>query len=112
MFHRLLQDAPGFRAFMFQALAGRVFELMLALEEAGSARVARYLLRARAADGSTRVTQAGLASELGTAREVVFRALRALSLRGLHATGRGHIRVLDAEGLARAVASLEAPPRE
>jgi CRP/FNR family transcriptional regulator, anaerobic regulatory protein len=112
LFHQLFQEEPPFRAFVFQALSGRVFELMLALEEAGSVRVeqrvARYLLRAQAADGTVRITQTGLASELGTAREVVFRALRALAERGLLATGRGRIRVLDAAGLALA-AGMAAP---
>jgi len=106
---RLLADEAGFRDFVFGALSGRVFELMRALEETGSAqleqRVARYLARHVAADGSVRVTQAGIASELGTAREVVFRALRSLSERGLVSTGRMRVQVTDLNGL-RAFATL------
>jgi len=47
------------------------------------------------------MTQARLAAELGTAREVVFRALRALVERGLIGTQRGRVRVLDPVRLAR-----------
>jgi len=105
---RLLDSEGAFRQFVFGALAGRVFELMCTLEEAGSAaieqRVARYLLRRRAPDGSVRVSQIGIASELGTAREVVFRALRSLSRRKLVRTGRMRVHVLDAPGLGRAAA--------
>jgi CRP/FNR family transcriptional regulator, anaerobic regulatory protein len=102
-FRRLFDGEPAFRAFIFSVLSARIFELMSALEEAGSAqieqRVARYLARRVGADSTVRATQIGIASELGTAREVVFRALRALSNRGLVETGRVRIKVLDRAGL-------------
>lgn len=104
VFRRLLDD-EAFRAFVYGALTGRLFELMARLEEVRSAsmeeRVARYLLaRAReAADGTVRMTQTGIASELGTAREVVFRSLRKLVQRGVIASGRGCIRVVDPRAL-------------
>jgi CRP/FNR family transcriptional regulator len=105
LFHRLLHAEGAFRQFVFGALSGRVFELMCTLEEAGTTaieqRVARYLLRRREPDGCVRVSQIGIASELGTAREVVFRALRSLSRRKLIHTGRLRIRIVDAPGLAR-----------
>ncbi len=109
-FHRLLDAEAAFREFAFASLAERVFDLMRTLEELGSnhveQRVARYLLRQRAADGCVRVTQSGIASELGTAREVVFRALRSLVRRGLVQTGRMRVRILDRRGLA-AVAAVQ-----
>jgi CRP/FNR family transcriptional regulator len=86
-------------------MSGRIFELMRTLEEVATStiirRVAAYLVRHAAGDGEVAITQAELAEELGTAREVVFRALRALVTRGLVSTRRGHIRVIDASGLAR-----------
>jgi CRP/FNR family transcriptional regulator len=100
---RWLASEPAFRDFVFGVLAGRVLGLMQALEETGSAlveqRVARYLVRRMDPGGIVRATQAGIASELGSAREVVFRALRALAARGLVRTGRGRIVVLNADGL-------------
>lgn len=103
---RLLGTEAAFRDFVFGALSGRVFELMQALEEAGSLRteqrVAHFLLTRAGPDGSVRATQSAIASELGTAREVVFRALRALGARQLIETGRMRVRILDPAGLKRA----------
>jgi CRP/FNR family transcriptional regulator, anaerobic regulatory protein len=117
MFTRMLDDERAFRHFVFGALAGRVFELMQTLEETGSAqieqRVARFLLRRMDSDGAVRATQSGIASELGTAREVVFRALRALSARNVVVTGRNRIQIIDARELARIAnaATLEKPSK-
>ena len=106
VFHRLFDGEPSFREFVLRALSARIFELMCTLEETGSVmverRVARFLLRRRQPDGNVRVSQAGMASELGTAREVVYRALRALSARRLIQTARMQIRILDPGGLAAA----------
>jgi CRP/FNR family transcriptional regulator len=116
VFHRLVDGEPAFRQFAFASLSGRVLDLMRTLEELGSKRVeqrlARYLLRQEAPDGVVRITQSGIASELGTAREVVFRTLRALSQRRLLRTSRARIQILDRAGLAHA-ANLEqgSPPQ-
>lgn len=115
LFRRLLDSESAFRSFVFAALSGRIFELMLTLEEAGTAqveqRVARQLVRRHEASSGdeVRVTQISLASELGTAREVVFRALRSLARRGLIQTGRGRIRILDIDSLRRTASPLDAP---
>ena len=99
----LLGEEAVFRDFIFGALSSRVFELMRTLEETGSAvierRVARYLLRRAAADGVARGSQVAIASELGTAREVIVRALRSLVTRKLVTTGRERVTVLDLQGL-------------
>jgi CRP/FNR family transcriptional regulator, anaerobic regulatory protein len=103
VFTAALHREPALREFVFSALSGRVFELMRTLEEAGSAsvaqRVARYLLRHADPEGVVRASQAGIAAELGSAREVVFRSLRALSDQGLVETGRARVRILDRAGL-------------
>jgi CRP/FNR family transcriptional regulator len=113
-FRRLFDAEPSLREFVFDVLAGRVFELMQALEEAGSARVeqrlARHLLRRADARGVVRQSQASVASDLGTAREVVSRALRGVAQRGLVRTSRGEIRVVDAAGLAL-LAAAQSPKR-
>jgi CRP/FNR family transcriptional regulator len=102
---RLLDTEAAFRDFVFGVLSGRVFELMQTLEEAGSARteqrVARFLLKRATPDGTVRATQASIAAELGTAREVVFRALRSLGARRLIETGRMRVQILDAAALRR-----------
>jgi CRP/FNR family transcriptional regulator, anaerobic regulatory protein len=103
IFHRLVDGETAFRQFAFASLSGRVLDLMRTLEELGSARVeqrvARYLLRQDVVDGFVRTTQSGIASELGTAREVVFRALRSLVERRLVQTGRMRVRIVDRRGL-------------
>jgi CRP/FNR family transcriptional regulator len=105
-FRRLLAAEEAFRDFVFSVLSGRIFELMRTLEEAGSAqieaRVARYLLRRMDAEGVVRVTQAGIASEIGTAREVVSRALGSLGGRGVVETARQRIVVVNREALVAA----------
>jgi CRP/FNR family transcriptional regulator len=107
-FHRLLDAESAFRSFVIGALAGRILDLMVTLEETGSAaieqRVARYLLKQRGADACVHVTQAGIAVELGTVREVVYRALRSLSGQKLVQTGRGRVRIVDGRRLARIAA--------
>jgi CRP/FNR family transcriptional regulator len=114
VFHRLLDAESAFRRFVLGALASRILDLMVTLEEAGSAaiaqRVARYLLRHRGPDASVRVTQAGIAAELGTAREVVYRTLRSFTAQKLVETGRGRIRVVDGRRLAR-VADVDYSPQ-
>ena len=104
-FHRFMADEPAFRTFVLNAMSSRIFELMRTLEEVATStiigRVAAYLLRNAGENGEVAVTQARLAVELGTAREVVFRALRELATRGFIATQRGRIRVIEARGLAR-----------
>lgn len=110
---RTLLDAErAFRDFVFGALSGRILDLMRTLQEVGSdqirQRVARYLLKHQGPDASVRVSQARIAAELGSAREVVFRALRSLSARGLVETGRVRIRIVDRDGLKR-VANGQGP---
>jgi CRP/FNR family transcriptional regulator len=101
---KLVDGETAFRQFAFASLSGRVLDLMRTLEELGSERieqrVARYLLRQNVVDGFVRTTQSGIASELGTAREVVFRALRSLVERRLVQTGRMRVRIIDRRGLA------------
>jgi CRP/FNR family transcriptional regulator len=110
-FHRWVDDEPAFRSFVMAAMSGRIFELMATLEELATTtvlqRVASYLVRSANGRDVVPGTQVTIASELGTAREVVFRALRALATRGLVASVRGGVRILDARGLAEAARRAE-----
>jgi CRP/FNR family transcriptional regulator len=108
-FRRLFDTEVAFRNFIFGVLSGRVFELMQVLEEAGTARmeqrVAKYLLKGAGDDLTVLASQERIASELGTAREVVFRTLRSLSTRGLVKTGRVRVSIVDPEGLRQVAES-------
>lgn len=102
-FRRLVATESAFRDFVFGVLSGRVLELMHTLEEVGSVqleeRLARYLVRRMGPDCIVHATQAGIASDLGTAREVVSRALRSLAARKLVGTGRLRVVVTDPKAL-------------
>jgi CRP/FNR family transcriptional regulator, anaerobic regulatory protein len=102
---RLLDGERAFRDFVFEALSGRILELMRTLEEVGldqvQQRVARYLVKHQGPDACVRASQARIAAELGSAREVVFRALRSLSELSLVKTGRLRIQIIDEAGLNR-----------
>lgn len=93
--HRLVEREGPFRTFVLGALTSRIVELMRSLEDAKTssveARLLGYLEAHVDAGGSLAITQAALASELGTVREVVSRHLRALARRGLVRTARGKI---------------------
>lgn len=114
VFRRLYDEEPAFREFVFEVLSGRVFELMTRLEELGSLRVeqrlAAFLLEHADDAGTVAMSQARLAAHLGTAREVVFRTVRSLAARGLVATGRGRVRLLDVDGLTSLVTGDTTPP--
>jgi CRP/FNR family transcriptional regulator len=102
---KLLDSEKAFREFVFGALSGRIFDLMRTLEQVGfdqvQQRVARYLIKHQGPDDCVRITQAGIAAELGTAREVIFRSLRSLSARRMIETARLRVRVVDAPALLR-----------
>lgn len=105
-FLRLIAEQPSFRRFAFAAYAARIAALMelaeeLAFDEVGT-RLARRLLALRAPDGSVPATHEALAAELGTAREVVSRRLKAFERAGHVTLARGRIVVVDADGLAAA----------
>jgi CRP/FNR family transcriptional regulator len=103
LFHHFISTEPAFRGFVLEAMAGRIFELMTALEQLATRtvvqRVAAYLIQ-HASEGEVAVTQEGLAAELGTAREVVFRALAGLAKTGVVAKRRGRVQIRRAAELA------------
>lgn len=110
-FRALFDRETAFREFVFGALSGRVFSLMCQLEDLASAsveqRVAQFLLRNADQDGVVSITQTALASELGTAREVVYRALASLSDRAMIRTGRMRIALIDRAAVERVAERCE-----
>ncbi|MCF8479839.1 MAG: Crp/Fnr family transcriptional regulator [Rhodospirillum sp.] len=105
-FSRLMDSSPDFRRFVFSAYATRVSGLLMLIEEVAfgriEARLARFLL-SHDRDGTWEGTHQEMASELGTAREVVSRQLKDFERRALVTLGRGRVilrdrRALDALG--------------
>ena len=108
-FDQLIARSELFRRFVFTAFSRRFTDLFRIIEEIAFARMdirlAQRLLEL--AKGGERVlaTHQELASELGTAREVVSRLLHELQRRGWVAAVRGEITILDEPSL-RALASV------
>lgn len=103
-FHALMAESAEFRRFVLAGFGARMAALLARIEDLSfrpvDARLARLLLGR--ATPLLEATQAGIATEIGTAREVVTRRLAALARAGLvEVVARGGVRVLDAAGLRR-----------
>lgn len=109
-YRTLFQNEPSIQNLTVQALSELVFRLMEELEEVHSLnlneRLAKFILMRSEADGELHMTQSELAAHLGTTREVIAKLLRKLVAEGVIRTGRGAIRVLQREALARLVNRL------
>ena len=105
VFERLMASSPTFRAFVFKAFADRLGDLMFVLEQVAFVKVEQRLAHAlleRADDeGRVTLTHQELAVVIGTAREVVSRRLEALASKGVVASERGQIRIIEKGELAR-----------
>lgn len=102
-FDTLLATSQAFRAFVFRSHAERIAALMevvrnLAFERI-DVRLARRLIDLADGGGWLGVTHADLAIELGTAREVVSRRLKAFERRGWVQLCKGAITILAPEQL-------------
>ncbi len=106
-FLRLIDASPGFRTLVFAALAGRMEEVIRLMERVSfqsvESRLAEWLL-ARAEGGRVAATQAEIAAQIGSAREVVSRRLDAFARRGWVHTSRGTVEIRDAAALGRLAA--------
>ena len=106
-FDDLIARSPDFRKFVFTAFSNRVTELCRIIDDVAFARMdvrlAQKLIEL-AHDGRTvTATQQQLASELGTAREVVSRMLSDFHRRGwVTSSARGTILIDDRAALAGA----------
>ncbi|NBC35649.1 helix-turn-helix domain-containing protein [Novosphingobium sp. FSY-8] len=94
-FHALVAQDADFRARLFGAVARRFADMERLVEEVAltgiPARLARALLRLADGGAQVDVTHETLASEIGSAREVVSRQLSVWARGGLIESGRGHL---------------------
>lgn len=100
-FRSLIQTDAAFQALVFQSFAERVGELTTViddlLEHRTDLRLARWL--SQQTGQTLAMTQADIAQELGTAREVVSRALKAFESRGWIGLSRGNVAINDKAAL-------------
>jgi CRP/FNR family transcriptional regulator len=104
-FNEMLGKSEAFRRFVFANQGQRLSDLIHRIEDVAfgrvDARLARLLFdQGKQSAGRVSATHQKLASELGTAREVVSRQLKVFERRGWIRVGRGRVEVLDAESLA------------
>lgn len=103
-FRALLAGSETFRHFVFSAYATRLADLLTLIEEVAfgriDARLATWLLGRADGDGGIRATHHDIATELGTAREVVSRQLKEFERRGWVGLYRGRVLVRDGKALA------------
>lgn len=102
-FDSLIADEPAFRNFVFAAYSRRLIDLLRVVDDVAFGRIdvrlAERLLTLAGGDREIAATHQQIASELGTAREVISRVLNDFQKRGLIAQSRGRIAVLDKSGL-------------
>lgn len=102
-FDDLIAKSAAFRRFVFTAFSVRITNLMRVIDEVAFSRIdvrlAHHLLQLGGPQNRVDLTHQQLASELGTAREVVSRQLNEFQRRGWIATSRGAIDIIDATAL-------------
>ncbi|NIZ15235.1 Crp/Fnr family transcriptional regulator [Phaeobacter sp. HF9A] len=102
-FDRLVAEEPAFRSFVFAAYSRRLIDLLRVVDDVAFGRIdvrlADRLLTLAGAQGEITATHQQLASELGTAREVISRVLQDFQRREFITQSRGHVTILDRAGL-------------
>jgi len=108
LFLTLMEASAAFRALVFAAFAQRMGDMVGLLERVSfqsvEIRLAEALL-ARASGGQVAATQAELAAEIGSAREVVSRRLDAFARAGWVRRERGRVELTNPGALARLAAA-------
>lgn len=109
-FDRLVAEEAPFRQFVFSAYSRRLIDLLRVVDDVAFGRIdvrlAQRLLSLAGGQAEISATHQQLASELGTAREVVSRTLQDFQKRGLIAQSRGRIALKDPAALQSLAESL------
>jgi CRP/FNR family transcriptional regulator, anaerobic regulatory protein len=102
VFHQLMLDSAVFRGFVMQTYGAIVSDLIVLLDEVAfhsvNARLAKYLM-----DEKTDIigrTHQQIADDLGTAREVISRQLKAFEQKAWLKLGRSKINVINRQAIS------------
>ena len=108
-FDRLVAEEEAFRKFVFAAYSRRLIDLLRVVDDVAfghmDVRLAERLLALSGDFKEIGATHQQLASELGTAREVISRILQDFQKREMIAQSRGRIALLDKPALKELAAS-------
>ena len=110
-FERMMEKSADFRAFVFSGYSRRIATLMARIEDIVCTRIdvrlAERLLAILEMQGHIETTQHALAADLGTAREVVGRALRNFERAGWVNLSRGAVEIVNADALKALLADRD-----
>lgn len=109
-FKELMVTNPEFQQYIYKLLSARLLEIMTLIDEIVfhkiDERLMEYLLRHTENDGDIiEITHEELASQLGSAREVISRIIKGLERDGLIQLSRGKVRVIHRSSLERKLSS-------
>lgn len=111
VFERLASEEEDFRKFIFAAYSRRLIDLLRVVNDVAFGRIdvrlAHSILSLAGTHKEISTTHQQLASELGTAREVVSRVLHDFQNRGMISQSRGRITLSDRSKLTTLAASHE-----
>ena len=101
-FNIALQQSAAFRAMVFAAFSSHLSDLITLIEEVAfgrlDVRLAKHLLD-NCSDDVLTATHQNIATELGSAREVISRQLKELESKGFIQINRGFIKIIDEAAL-------------
>ncbi|MBP6469716.1 MAG: Crp/Fnr family transcriptional regulator [Chloroflexi bacterium] len=104
-FHDWVDRYALWRGFVFDLLSQRLQSVLAVVDEVTfrrvDARVAALLLNRSRRQHPISITHQEIAAELGSSREVISRILKILAQERLILPTRGHIEILDLEGLEK-----------
>ena len=102
-FNKALQQSTTFRELVFSAFSSHLSNLITLVEEVAfgklDVRLAKYLVKQCDDKNTLSSTHQNIATELGTAREVVSRQLKELESKGYITISRGYIKINDVDAL-------------
>jgi CRP/FNR family transcriptional regulator len=103
VFEDLIARSSLFRRFVFTAYSKRITDLFVVIEEVAFKRIdirlAQKLLELGRSSGHVHLTHQQLATELGSAREVISRQLHEFQRRGWVSATRGDVRLTNSRAL-------------
>lgn len=102
-FNKVLQQSSTFREQVFSAFSSHLSDLITLVEEVAfgklDVRLAKHLLKQCDHENSLTSTHQNIATELGSAREVISRQLKELESKGYIKINRGNIKIIDISAL-------------
>ena len=98
-FNKALQQSTTFREIVFSAFSEHLSDLITLVEEVAfgkiDSRLAKHLLHQCDENNTLTSTHQNIATELGSAREVISRQLKELEIKGYLKISRGNIKITD-----------------